>query len=247
VTAATGATASSDPLATFSLAVAEDLSMLAALHDAEPNAALVEGLRKNDLTECFGLKLEGSEGHQALELMRQALQILPHRLDDAALNELAVDYASIYLNHGIQASPEESVWIDDDHLICQESMFQVREWYQRYGLAVPDWRKRPDDHLVTQLQFLSHLFSSNLPDTPLRDAARFMDDHLLRWLSLFSSRVAQRCATPFFAGAATLTAAYCEELRDLLAVLLEEPRPTTEEIDARMQISAPPPTNPEAD
>jgi len=63
---------------------------------------------------------------------------------------------------------------------------------------------------------------------------------VLRWLPLFSNRVAHRCATSFFAGIATLTAAYCEELRDLMAELLEEPRPTEEEVEQRMKIDAPP-------
>lgn len=82
----------------------------------------------------------------------------------------------------------------------------------------------PSDHLALQLQFLAHLFAPERGDT-LAEAARFMDEHLLRWLPLFARRVAERCQTLFFAALALLTDAYCEELRDLLALILTEPRP----------------------
>ncbi|MCG8072659.1 MAG: dehydrogenase, partial [Candidatus Thiodiazotropha taylori] len=67
------------------------------------------------------------------------------------------------------------------------------------------------------------------------EVARFMDEHLLRWLGQFSSRVAHRSATPYYSGIALLTGAYCEELRDLIATLTNLPRPSAEEIDERMK------------
>jgi TorA maturation chaperone TorD len=224
-----------DPLGAFCLAVAEDLAMLACLHDREPDAPFIGMLKSLRFPEGLGLVLKGEPGRQAADLMRQALEALPERPGQPILDEMAVDYTSIYLTHGIQASPEESVWIDEEHLICQESMFQVRKCYERHGLAAPDWRVRPDDHLVLELQFLSHLFQAPPGKTAVKEIARFMDEHLLRWLGRFSSRVAQHCATPYFAGCALLTSSYCEELRDLLAQILDEPRPTQEEIDARMK------------
>jgi TorA maturation chaperone TorD len=47
----------------------------------------------------------------------------------------------------------------------------------------------------------------------------------LRWIEEFAERVADRCSTRFYAGLALLTAAYLDELRDLLARLLDQPRP----------------------
>ena len=176
--------------------VAEDLELLAALHDREPDAAMLEGLRKLDFPGDLGLHLTSEKGHQARQLMAQALAGLPEHLEDNDLDELAADYANIYLNHGIQASPEESVWLDEDHLICQDSMFQVRQWLERYGLQAENWRVRPDDHLVYQLKFIAHLVS--LDDEPLEEAGRFMDEHLLRWIGDFAQRVVQRCDTPYF-------------------------------------------------
>jgi len=182
----------------------------------------------------LGLELRSSTGQEALRALAAALAGLPATLDQAVLDQLAADYADIYLTHGYGASPHESVWLDEDHLMRQEPMFQVRAWYARHGLTTGDWRNRPDDHLALQLQFLAHLFALEQGDT-LAEAARFMDEHLLRWLPRFARRVAERCRTLFFAALALLTDAYCEELRELLALILAEPRPTSEEIEQRMK------------
>ncbi|HEC05227.1 MAG TPA: dehydrogenase [Thiolapillus brandeum] len=216
--------------------VAEDLELLAALHDREPDAAMLEGLRQLDFPGGLGLHLTSEKGRQAQLLMGQALAALPERPVNQDLDELAADYADIYLNHGIQASPEESVWLDDDHLICQDSMFQVRQWLERYGLQAENWRIRPDDHLVYQLKFIAHLLSQE--GEPLEEAARFMDEHLLRWIGEFAQRVVQRCGTPYFAGLALLTDAYVGELRDLIAGITGQPRPLPEEIEERMKDKA---------
>ncbi|MES9937363.1 MAG: molecular chaperone TorD family protein [Sedimenticola sp.] len=227
----------SEMLASLCGVISDDISMLATLHDREPDSAMLQLLKEEHFPEGLGLRLIGEPGSRALDLVTQSREALPDEIDGTILDELAADYADIYLNHSIQASPLESVWTDDESLACQDSMFQVRSWYSRYGLMAEDWRVRSDDHLVLQLQFLAHLFSLEKEDEHehLGDVARFMDEHLLRWLTSFAERVMARCRTPYFAGIAMLTAAYCEEIRDLLASILDEPRPSPEEIEERMR------------
>ena len=224
-----------DALQTLCRAMATDLAMLVTLHDREPETALLQALRDTGFPDNLGLRLVGDSGRQALALMQQAVADLSASVAQATLNELAADYAGIYLNFAFQASPLESVWLDEENLTCQESMFQVRSWYQQYGLGAENWRIRPDDHLVLQLQFLGRLFSTHPNSAGVRAAARFMDEHLLRWLMSFAQRVAARCDTAYFAALALLTGAYAEELRDLLADLLAQPRPSAAEIDERMK------------
>lgn len=229
----------------FRRLVAEDLLSFALLHHAEPSGELLESLRGDSGSLALGLELQSPAGREALNAMAAALAGLPATLDQTVLDQLAADYADIYLTHGYGASPHESVWLDEDHLMRQEPMFQVRAWYARHDLTAGDWRNRPDDHLALQLQFLAHLFTPERGDT-LTEAARFMDEHLLRWLPQFARRVAERCRTLFFAALALLTDAYCEELRELLARILAETRPTPEEIEQRMKPkrgSIPPPSS----
>jgi len=224
-----------DLLNRFRQRVAEDLLLLATLNEHEPDTALLRELKTLDFPGCLTLLPNTPTGEEALRMMQQTLADLPEKPDDNLLDELAADFASIYLNHNISASPEESVWLDEDSLKCQHSMFQVRDWYESYGLEIPDWRIRPDDHLVYQLLFIAALLKLDDETETLEKLARFMDEHLLRWLGNFAERVLARCDTAFFAGVTAVTASYCEELRDTLAELLQQPRPSREDIEDRMR------------
>lgn len=225
-----------DTLARFRTAVAEDLAWLADLHDRELDRARLLRLWEVCFdAELLGFTPPGEQLVEARSLFRQGLTDIPVATDPQTLDLLAAEYADIYLNYSLRASPCESVWIDEDGLVMQEPMFQVREWYRRHGLAVADWRTRPDDHLVCQLMFLSHLFQSAGERDRLEEAARFLDDHPLRWISAFAERVAGRCRTRLYAGLALLTAAYLDGIRDTLAEILGQPRPTAEEVELRMR------------
>ncbi len=228
---------SGDLLAQFCAAAAADLLTLASLHHIEVDDALLIDLNVQGFPDTLGLKLTQPQSMEAISVMRQALSALTAPLRTEQHDELAADYAAIYLNHDYSASPYESVWLDEENLVMQAPMFQVREFYKRHGLGVADWRNRSDDHLVVELLFIARLLQ-NVQSDALMEAARFMDGHLLRWLPRFGERVAKRCATPLYAAAAWLTSAYCEELRDALADILGEPRPSAQEIEVRIRPQA---------
>lgn len=215
-------------------AVSEDLLLLALLHDRELTAQTLDALRQEGVEDLLGLRLASPAAREALNLLRQGLSDIPDPPDMQTLDILAAEYADIYLNHGLEASPCESVWLDEDGLIMQEPMFQIRGWYQRYGLTVTNWRLRTDDHLVNQLQFIAFLLTGEVSTPRLQEATRFLDEHLLRWIGSFASRVAARSRTRFYGGLASLTTAYLEEFRDLSADLLGCPRPSAAEIEERL-------------
>lgn len=228
-------TAAQSLLAEFREAVADDMLTLALLHSEELSADRIGQLHEAGFPETLCVQLHGDKGREAIAMMRQGMADLGLPVSTSMLDELAADFAGIYLTHGIQASPAESVWIDEDGLAMQEPMFQVREIYRRHGFTVANWRMRSDDHLVCQLQFLSHLVSPKGGAGGLATAATFLDEHSLRWIDEFAARVIARCDTPFYAGLSALTAAYLDEVRDHLAAVLNESRPTREEIDRRMK------------
>ncbi|MBM3390745.1 MAG: dehydrogenase [Betaproteobacteria bacterium] len=212
-------------------ALAEDAEMLAALHDRELTQETLSALRESGFPANLGLLPAG-------EAMREAWRLMAPAAEEASrtpLDDLAADYAAIYLTGACGASPCESVWTDDDHLACQEAMFALRGIYAEAGLAAADWRRRPDDHLVLQLLYLAHALRRSADADALRRLAKTMDEHLLRWLPGFAERVAGRCATPFYAVLQRLTFLWCERLRDLLAEGLGEARPTRDEVEARLQ------------
>lgn len=217
-------------LEAFCAGVALDLMTLAQLHDRELQTDAVQALQKESFPQSLALRLQSDRGVELVAMISAAVTSMP--VGQADLDELAADFASIYLNHGYGASPYESVWLDEDGLAMQQPMFDVRESYARQGLSAPDWRKRADDHLVFQLQFIATMLEAE-DGIGLPDVACFLDEHTLRWIPDFATRVGQRAATPFYAGLAMLTATYLDELRDVIALVLDEPRPTAEEIERR--------------
>jgi len=58
---------------------------------------------------------------------------LPEDLPPQAIDEPAADYAAISLNNSLGASPQESGWVDDEHLACQRPIFELDEIFPAAG------------------------------------------------------------------------------------------------------------------
>lgn len=231
-------TGAAPPAPSFMDAIAEDAEALAALHDRELTAGLIAALRETRFPDCLGLLPATPAATAAWQMMAEGLADLPAAPDANAMDDLAAEYAAIYLTGAYGASPCESVWTDDEHLVCQDAMFELRAIYATAGLAATDWRKRADDHLVLQLLYIAHAARVATTADHWRALARLLDEHPLRWLPDFAGRVAARSTSHFYAGLAMLTAAWLETLRDLLARHLGEARPSRAEIEERPHSSA---------
>lgn len=198
---------------------AQDLRLLAWLNIEEREPALLLEMAARGFPE--GLVI-GCCAQTAA--MRGALAALTRERSD----DLAADFAAIYLTHAYRVSPCESVWRDEDHLAWQGPTFAVRAWYQRYGLSVKDWRALPDDHLAHQLEFAAFLLERGETEA----AARFLDAHLLTFLPQFCELVAQRAATAFYRGLADITQATVAALRCRLPRVAPQSETEPEEVPA---------------
>jgi TorA maturation chaperone TorD len=192
----------------------DGFDLLARLHDREPDQVLISGLKSNPLSEWFG----GFASETSVRDFDMAIATLPQPLPVEVLDDLAAEYADIYLTHGYRAAPSGSVWLTEERAERQEPMFAARSWYGRYHLGVPNWRVRPDDHIVHELQFVAHLCHLATPGAAM-DAARFLDANLIPWLPQFTERVLERCRHRYFAAAVALTLDAVEGLRDNLEAL----------------------------
>ena len=195
-------------------AIAEDAETLAALHDRELTPAMIDALREAHFPACLGLLPQTPQAVAAWQAMAAAMAILPPMPGIAELDELASEYAAIYLTGAYGASPCESVWTDEDHLTHQAAMFQWRDLHAAAGLVATDWRQRPDDHLVLQLLHIAHLARRTTTANFWHDLARVLDEHTLHWLPQFAARVAARSTSPFYGALAVLTAAWLETVRN---------------------------------
>lgn len=222
-------------------AMAQDAELLAALSDREPTAELLERLRSVSVDDWLGFNASSEIACQSRSLLSAALNAMPSPIDAVTLDELAADFAAIYLIHSYRAPPTESPWLDKDQLERQEPMFALAAWYRRFGLAAENRQRRSEDHMVLQLQFLAHLLSTQqLSDKKcFAEVSRFLDQHLLCWIGDFAERVAARCATPYFCGVVTLTHGYLESLRTYLADQFDLPRAVPEGAGTDMSKSAP--------
>lgn len=237
---------SADLMAGLAEALADDAESLAALHDRELTPPTVAALKAVAFPANLGLLPPPAQAAQeAWRLMAAAVAALPAAPAASDIDALAAEYAAVYLTGAHGASPCESAWLDDDHLVCQAPMFALRQIYSAAGLTAADWRRRPDDHLVLQLLYLAHALRRARSDSDWRAIAAMLDEHLLRWLPDFATRIMVRAELPFYAALAALTAAWCDVLRGLIAEHLGEPRPTAEEVAARLRkAEAAPPARP---
>jgi len=205
-------------------ALVEDLDQLIRLHDRELDAEILAALKVAAFPNGLALSAADEAGRTAHSNMAAALHDMP------TLDELAADYAAIYLNNRFSASPYESVWLSDEHLACDRSMFELREIYAAAGWQVSDWRSRFDDHLVLQLQYLRQVLASAAVDP--EKLAVFIDQHLGYWLPDWAQRVSAHCNTAFYAALAELTYVWLLHFRELLGEIHDLPLPSREEMGA---------------
>jgi TorA maturation chaperone TorD len=215
------------PSALFLSALADDAESLAALHDRELTPELLQALKQSGFPESLGLLPTTDSARAAWRAMADALADLPESPTPQDMDELASEYAAIYLTGAYGASPCESAWTDDEHLNCQAAMFEWRELHAAAGLVATDWRQRPDDHLVLQLLYAAHAARQVRTNHDWLSLAHVFDRHILRWLPAFAARVTARSLVPFYAGLALLTSNWAATARNLLHTKPNKAEPAT--------------------
>lgn len=159
---------------------------------------------------------ELSEGYQMLK------EYLKSCTSDS-LNDLAVDYAKVFLGAGIAkdsaAFPYESVYTSKKRIIMQEAQDQVKVIYSAKGLSKED--KRPElfeDHIALELEFMAFLCQETkcMFDTEnesgilssLKEEMDFLKQHLLNWICKFCADVEKYADTEFYKGIGKITNGY---------------------------------------
>lgn len=224
------------------IAIADDLDGLIRLHERELDAETLRALGECAFPQNLALLPDAEVAAATRQAVNEAAAAL-QKSDEAAAEEnarrtldvLAADYAAIYLNNAFGSSPYESVWLHDEHLACQQPMFELRELYAAAGLRVDDWRKRYDDHFVLQFQYLVHRLRQSEELAPLSGLGGFLDEHVGYWFPDFAARVAQRADTPVYATLAVLTAGWLAQLRQTIEDVSGEPRTPREVIAQRIK------------
>ncbi len=188
------------------------LAVVIRLFDRELDRDAIAGIRQGEAFGFLGQILESGPARESLAALHGAVSDLPTVPDDATLDRLAADYADIFLTHGHRAAPSASVWLSDDHTERNEPMFEARRWYAHWGISVPNWRVRADDHIVPMLQFVAFLLEQGSAEAAA-DAAVFMDRQMGPWVGNFLGKVSVRADTPVYRASAAFAGALLAEIR----------------------------------
>lgn len=137
---------------------------------------------------------------------------------DNPLEDLAVDYARIFLAAGIYegnaAVPFESVYTSKEHLIMQDAWEDIVARYNAKGVEGKD-RDLPEDQLGLELEFMAKLVAEGKAAAQKGDEASlkkslaeqldFVSHHIDNWMTPFCEDVQKCPGKDFYKGAAFLT------------------------------------------
>ncbi len=125
---------------------------------------------------------------------------------DNAIEELAVDYARVFLAagsaEGAAAIPCESVYASPAKIYMQENWEEVRAEYIRFGMvkaeALDDLM---EDHLAIELEFMSYL--ANKGEYAAQKS--FAENHLLNWMGSFVADIDKYARCDFYKAIGRIT------------------------------------------
>jgi putative dimethyl sulfoxide reductase chaperone len=169
---------------------------------------------------------ENFEGAKKLETFfknHQSLTQLP--------NEHA-EYQMLFVGPGpIEVPLWESVYRSHEHLLFDETTFQVREQYHRFGLQFLKENNEPDDHLLAELEFMIFLINCSLRELENQPASfltyfnaqlHFIEHHFSKWIPKFCKQMLKSTDSLLYNGAALLLLEFITYDFDFLLDLKEE-------------------------
>jgi putative dimethyl sulfoxide reductase chaperone len=199
---------------------------------------LARGFRKEVdhelLSEISEMDFSINSGIEEFDQGFQKLDSFIHETNEATLDDLAADFARIFLGAGSgkpsAAFPYESVYTSPRGLLMQEARDKVVEIYRQEGLQLPANIHEPEDHIAFELSFVSHLCekTGQALENQFTEAiacylqmqSDFVEKHLCNWVPRLCQDVMNTAATDFYKALALITIGYLDIDRDLIVDLL---------------------------
>jgi TorA maturation chaperone TorD len=156
--------------------------------------------------------------------------------EEALLEDLAVEYAYLFLGPGKHVSPHESVHAEGGSgALWGRETSRVKSFIEAAGFAYDAAFRGIPDHISVELEFVAEVAVIEAAAWRRKDVAKafnclqyekdFLADHLGRWAFAFCAEVVERAELPFYREIAQLTAAFLEAERDEIARRLEVAAP----------------------
>ncbi len=144
--------------------------------------------------------------------------------EEQLLDELAVEYARLFLGPGKHISPHESVHHQRDDAqwsqLWGQSTVEVKKFIEFSGLHYKSEYTGLPDHISVELEFMQQVtlreeqaWAEQDKDTALsclKNEKKFIEEHLARWVPSFCEKVIQEAELLFYREMAALTKNFIE-------------------------------------
>ena len=215
-----GAAASEDVnLVELMNARARSYGMLARLFREEIDLATLRELQKMRFPQATGNAAADEGYHQLYDYLKRAW--------DDSVTELAIDYVSTFIGHGVNgysaAYPYESVYTSERRLLMQEARAEVLATLRENELKRGNWNEA-EDHIALELEFMQRMALRAAEDEAvayLRTSYDFLENHLLNWVPMLVADMRMHARTLFYQGLAQLTLGSLQEDEAVLRELLD--------------------------
>jgi len=144
--------------------------------------------------------------------------------EDELLEDLAVEYAGLFLGPGKHISPHESVHHQrsdgDWGQMWGKSTVEVKNFIESAGLDYKEAYTGLPDHISVELEFMQQVTlreEQALSEGDqegvlycLKMEKKFIEEHLIRWIPAFCEKIINRAELPFYREMAALTIKFME-------------------------------------
>lgn len=205
---------------------ARSYGMLARLFREEVDLPTLRELQQMRFPQVTGNAAADEGYHQLYDYLKRAW--------DDSVTELAIDYVSTFIGHGVNgysaAYPYESVYTSERRLLMQEARAEVLATLRENELVRGNWNEA-EDHIALELEFMQRMalraadaLSDDAEDEAiayLRTSYDFLENHLLNWVPMLVADMRMYARTLFYQGLAQLTLGSLREDEAVLRELLD--------------------------
>lgn len=189
------------------------------------------------LKELHSMRFPASTGNKNVDEGYRRIATYLSNTWDNSLTDLAVDYARVFIGHGVDAFsaayPFESVYTSEKRLLMQDARDEVLAIYRAAGLDKQDSWREGEDHVALELEFEQILANRTVEALEKGDedeaaallttAKNFLNDHLISWVPMMTADMKRFAKTDLYQGLAYLTDGFLKtDMAFLKDVLTED-------------------------
>lgn len=183
----------------------------------EPSKSLLQAMRDNEIFDSFPFREEGNLIDTGINFITKFFADKKDN-DDEMTSEVRWDFTQLFVGpYALPAPPWESVYRSNEHLLYQDTAFEVRKEYLKYNFIPKNYPHEADDHIGFELDFMLQLAVN---EDALKDSMKFLDGHLSQWVSEFSRDIQKYALTEFYRGAGIILKGFVIEDMNLLGEIL---------------------------